>query len=100
MKLLSVKEIGATKAYTLGRRATLKDYIDLYFILRERYTSLSQLITIAQQKYQRHFDARLFLERLLSLEDVPDEEIIFLKQKATKAQMRKFFIQRIKGLKL
>jgi Nucleotidyl transferase AbiEii toxin, Type IV TA system len=33
--LLSVREIAATKAYTIGR-CPYKDYIDLYFILSER----------------------------------------------------------------
>ena len=28
--LLSVREIAATKAYTIGRRGAYKDYIDLY----------------------------------------------------------------------
>ena len=33
VKLLSVPEIAATKAFTVGRRITFKDYVDLYFIL-------------------------------------------------------------------
>ena len=42
--MLSTKEIGATKAYTIGRRGTYKDYADLYFILLERHASLDQII--------------------------------------------------------
>jgi len=29
LSMLSVREIGATKAYTIGRRGTYKDYVDL-----------------------------------------------------------------------
>ncbi len=36
-------EIAAMKAYALGRRATLKDYIDLYFILKEKANSLQEI---------------------------------------------------------
>jgi hypothetical protein len=36
VSLLSVREIAATKAYTIGRCGAYKDYIDLYFILSER----------------------------------------------------------------
>jgi hypothetical protein len=31
---LSVLELAATKAYTIGRRGSFKDYVDLYFILK------------------------------------------------------------------
>jgi predicted nucleotidyltransferase component of viral defense system len=37
--LLSVREIAATKAYTIGRRGAFKDYIDLYFILSEQHVT-------------------------------------------------------------
>ena len=33
VNLLSVKEIAATKSYTIGRRGAFKDYIDLYFVI-------------------------------------------------------------------
>ena len=51
VRILSIKEIAAAKAYALGQRATYKDYIDLYFILRERHCSLEQVIKLAQKKY-------------------------------------------------
>jgi hypothetical protein len=35
--LLSVRQIAATKAYTIGRRGAYKDYIELYFILYEQH---------------------------------------------------------------
>ncbi len=34
VRILNILEIAAMKAYALGRRATYKDYIDLYFIRR------------------------------------------------------------------
>src|ERR1700733_12862036 len=37
VRMLSVKEIGATKAYTIGRRGTYKDYVDLYFIVAHQH---------------------------------------------------------------
>ena len=33
-----IKEIAVMKAYSVGRRATYKDYIDLYFVLKEKYS--------------------------------------------------------------
>ena len=37
IKLMNAKEIAATKAYTVGRRGTIKDYVDLYFIISEKF---------------------------------------------------------------
>jgi hypothetical protein len=100
VKMLSIVEIGATKAYTLGRRATLKDYVDLYFILKEKYASLEQIIRLAQRKFKDKFDKRLFLEQLIYLEDVEDIEIEFLKEKPTKNQIQKFFEKEVSKIKI
>ena len=100
VKLLSIPEIAASKAHTIGRRATWKDYIDLYFILKEKHLELQELIDIAQKKYREEFDARLFLEQLLYLEDVPPTPITFLKGKPVRDGMLTFFEQTIKQIKI
>jgi len=99
VKLLSTSEIAAAKAYALGRRATLKDYVDLYFILKEKYLDLSKLIEITKKKY-KEFDPRLFLEQLIYLKDVEDMEIQFLKSKVTKKEIGIFFKNQVKKIKL
>ena len=100
MKLLSVAEIAASKAHTIGRRATRKDYVDLYFILKEKHVELQKLIDIAQKKYKEEFDARLFLEQLLYLEDVPVTPITFLKEEPDYDEMLLFFEGIIKKVKI
>jgi hypothetical protein len=49
--LLSVCEIAATKAYTIGRRGELKDYVDLYFVLAEGHVRLPEIIVDAEAKF-------------------------------------------------
>lgn len=98
--MLSVSEIGATKAYTLGRRATYKDYVDLYYLIAERYVTLSELLSLAQKKYKHDFDPRLFLEQLLYLEDVQDTKVTFLKKPVTKQALQSFFEKEVKKIKL
>jgi len=71
------------KAYALGRRATLNDYVDLYFVLKEKAGSLEQIIASGERKYGREFDPRLFLEQLIYLKDVEKIEIRFLKERLT-----------------
>lgn len=100
VKMLSIPEIAATKAYTIGHQATLKDYVDLYFILKEKHTTLERIINLAQKKFKNEFNTRLFLEQLIYLEDIEDIEIEYLKEKPTKAQIQKFFEKEVSKLKI
>lgn len=100
VKLLNVKEIAATKAYSIGRRGTYKDYVDLYFILSERHSSLNEILEISEKKFGNEFNDRLFLEQLVYLEDIEDIDIIFLKNRIDKGTAKKFFTEEIKKIKL
>lgn len=99
INLVQVPEIAVMKAHTLSYRGTFKDYVDFYFILKEKHTTLENIKKIAEKKYKEDFNFRLFLEQLLYLEDIKPEEIEFLKEKATKEEMRKFFEKEIKKIK-
>lgn len=100
VKLLSVPEIAAAKAYTIGRRITFKDYIDLYFILREKFISLQNMIAVCLKKYKNEFNERLFLEQLISAEEAEEAPIEFFKKPPTKREMTKFFKEEIAKLKI
>lgn len=101
VRLLSVREIATTKAYTIGRRGSYKDYIDLYYIFSEHHAMLKEIIGLAEQKYGGEFNARLFLEQLIYLSDVEDTEIKFLREgPADKAAVENFFTAEIKKLEL
>lgn len=100
IKLLFAKEIAATKAYTIGRRGSFKDYVDLYFILKEKISSLEEIIKIAEKKYGENFNARLFLEQLIYLEDVEDTGIVFIKEPVTKTNASSYFTKIISQIKL
>jgi len=88
------------KAYTIGRRGSFKDYIDLYFILHEQIDSLSGIIGNASKKYGDIFDPRLFLEQLRYMKDIEDKEIRFLKKEISEGKLEKFFAEKIKEIKL
>ncbi len=100
LNMITVPELAATKAYTIGRRGSFKDYIDLYFAVVAGKVALSEIIGLAQEKYGGVFSSRLFLEQLVYLEDVTDTEIIFLKESVSKKQLEDFFSREIKQLGL
>jgi Nucleotidyl transferase AbiEii toxin, Type IV TA system len=95
--LLSVREIAATKAYTIGRRGAFKDYIDLYFILSDQHAALTDIINIAEKKFGFEFNSRLFLEQLVFLDDVEDTDIQFLKHTVTRPELLSFFEANIRA---
>ena len=99
IKILPALEIAAMKAYALGRRATLKDYVDLYFVLKKKIGKLEEIIKISEKKYGKEFSPRLFLEQLIYSKDIEEMEIQFLKKRVNKIKIEKFFEKEIKELK-
>ena len=101
LKFLGVREIAATKAYTIGRRGAYRDYLDLYFVMAGGFMALDDLIHLAGKKYGNGFNARLFLEQLLYLDDIEDTEIALLKKpNLNKRDLSSFFASEIKNIKL
>lgn len=98
INLLSVKEIAASKAYTIGRRDSYKDYIDIYYIIAEKYSNLDEIIGIAEKKYKNEFNSRLFLEQLIYLKDIKKEKIIFLKDEIDTKKLENFFKKEIRKI--
>jgi len=72
------KEIALMKAYTIGRRPTFRDYIDLYFLLKKGIVTLEYILEKAPQKFviegEPVFSKKLFLEQLIYTEDIIDKE--------------------------
>jgi hypothetical protein len=96
--LLSVREIAATKAYTIGRRGSFKDYVDLYFVIAEQRATLAGIIADAQQKFGADFNSRLFLEQLVYLADLDDAEVQFIKPVVSSAEIQTFFEERVREI--
>ncbi|MDP3831398.1 MAG: nucleotidyl transferase AbiEii/AbiGii toxin family protein, partial [Ignavibacteriaceae bacterium] len=67
-RLASVHEIGIMKLIALAR-ASYKDYVDIYFILKQ--IPLSQLLASAEKKHPE-FDKAIYIRALLSYDDVDD----------------------------
>lgn len=100
VKILRVEEIGAAKAYVIGRRGDFKDYVDLFYILSEGHSSSEEIINLAEEKFQNEFNSRLFLEQLVYLEDIEESQLIFLKKPIDKKGLEKFFSEVVKKIKL
>jgi len=100
VNLLSVKEIAADKAHAIGRRGKYRDYVDLYFIIKGKHSSLTEIIHLSEKKFGPEFNGRLFLEQMIYLEDIKDDPILFLKETISKKAIKKFFEQEVKNIRI
>jgi len=69
----SLITLSAMKAFALGRRAKWKDYVDLYFILKDYY-SINDISTEAKQIFGDLFSEKLFREQMSFHEDIDYSE--------------------------
>lgn len=71
----SLIDLGAMKAYALGRRAKWKDYVDLFFILNNNI-SIGAISERAIKYFDFNFSEKLFREQLAYHKDIDYSESI------------------------
>lgn len=77
IKLPDLITLAAMKAYTLGRRAKWKDYVDLYFIFKT--IQFKKITEKARYLFKGEFNEKLFREQLAYFEDIDySEEVNYL----------------------
>lgn len=71
--------LAAMKAYALGRRQKWKDYVDLYFIIKD-FHPIKEVMEKAKDIFKNEFNERLFREQISYFEDMDySEEIVWMK---------------------
>jgi hypothetical protein len=65
--------LGAMKAYALGRRSKWKDYVDLFFILKNNF-SIKEISTEAEKIFGQMFSEKLFRSQLAFHKDIDYSE--------------------------
>jgi len=86
-------DLAAMKAYALGGRAKWKDYVDLYFILKD-YHSINEIATLARGIYKETFNSKLFKQQLAYFKDIDySEEVVYLPgQDVSEEEIKRFLI--------
>lgn len=78
IRMPDLTTLAAMKAYTLGRRAKWKDYVDLYWIM-ERHCSIKEIIKKAQTIFGVEFNEKNFRQQLAYFKDIDyTEEVDWL----------------------
>ena len=98
--LANICEIATMKAFAIGKRLAYKDYVDWYFLLKEKHVLLTDVIVHAEKKYGGDFNDRLFLGQLVSLDDILTQKIEFLRDSVDRETIIQFLTQEVRNFKL
>lgn len=97
LDLFSINDLLANKAYAIGRRKTWRDYVDIYFALKNKLISLEKLIEITAKKFEGVFFDKLFLEQLSYFDDVGDGDVEWIGEKIENEEIKKYLINEVKN---
>lgn len=77
LKMPDLCTLGAMKLFALGRRAKWKDYVDLFFLLRNKH-SLQEISDRGKEIFGDEYNERIIREQLSYFQDINySEEMVF-----------------------
>ena len=83
-------DLAAMKAFALGGRAKWKDYVDMYFLLKDNF-SIKEIERRSEELFNTAFNAKLFRQQLTYYKDIDySEAVIFLKKDPGKEEIIQF----------
>ncbi len=91
LKMPELLDLAAMKAYALGRSSKWKDYVDLYFLIRDRFT-INQISERAIQIYEQLFSPKQFRAQLSYFADINYAEPVEFVVPAPKEEEIKAFL--------
>jgi hypothetical protein len=100
IKIPDLIDLAAMKAYALGRRSKWKDYVDLYFILKDYY-SISQISARASEIFEQLFSEKLFRTQLNYFKDIDySEQVEYIGTPVPEDVIRTFLNEKSLEIKL
>ena len=100
LKLPELLDLAAMKAYALGRRSKWKDYVDLYFIVKNYY-SVDQISQRAGEIYDQLFSVKLFRAQLAYYKDIDySEPIEYIIPAVSDVEIKEFLIDKATDIDL
>lgn len=93
IKMPSLIDLTAMKAYALGRRSKWKDYVDLYFLLKQ--FSIQEISTKATEIFGELFSEKLFRAQLAFFDDIDyTEEVDYMIEKIPESEIKSFLVDK------
>ncbi len=98
LQIDSIRDIAANKVHTIFINPRDRDYIDLYFIMKNGNFKLSQLIIDAKAKFDWDIDKLTLVSQLLRVKETKILETPKILIPFNKKEMDNFFIEEAKKL--
>lgn len=93
----SIYDIAVNKVHTISMKSRARDYIDIYFIIKDKGYSFHELLMQAKAKFDWHIDHFQLGNQLLKAQDVKDYPRMI--KKIDHQEWKQFFINEAKKLK-
>lgn len=94
IKLPTLIDLAAMKAFALGRRSKWKDYVDLYFIIKNDYT-IKEICVRAVSIFEQQFSEKLFRAQLTYFKDIDYTEAVeYLVEPIDEEEIKNFLINK------
>ncbi len=91
------RDIGLDKAHAIGRRGEWRDYIDLYFVIKNGLT-LEDILQNSKRKFRDSFSGKLFLSQLCYYGDIVDFSVELLDKRISITDVQNFFEKEIRKI--
>jgi hypothetical protein len=94
LRLPNLLDLAAMKAYAMGRRSKWKDYVDIYFIIKNHF-SILQISERSTALFGQLFSEKLFRAQLSYFDDIDYSETIeYLIQPVADDEIKNFLIDK------
>lgn len=97
VKIDSLIDIAVNKLFTVYQRTKARDYVDLYFICKEKNFSIDNLVREAKTKFDWHIDPIQLGTQFIKSNEVKDYPKMI--KKIPNEEWRNFFMNEAKKLK-
>ena len=92
----SAYDIAVNKVHTISMQPRARDFIDIYFLVREKGYSMEDLLLKAKAKFDWHIDHCQLGSKLLLAQDMKDFPIML--KKISRSEWQDFFVNEAKKL--
>ncbi len=93
----SLLDIAVNKVFTIYQQPRARDFVDLFFIVREKNYTFAELIAKAKIKFDWHIDPLNLGSQMMRMKDLKDYPRMI--KKLEEAKLADFFIKEAKKLK-
>jgi predicted nucleotidyltransferase component of viral defense system len=94
----SIYDIAANKLHTLFMKPRSRDYVDLFFIMKQGKYDLNKLILDAKAKFDWDIDRINLINQFVRVKDIKETEFPRMLIPFRKSDLEKFFLEKAKEL--